>query len=72
MILAPDTEQQAIYRADDRADLKPGDALLFAHGFNIRFGLIRRPRGRRGHGRPEGSRPPGAPHLRGRRWRAGA
>ena len=46
MILAPDTEQQAIYEADDRArTCKPGDALFFAHGFNIRFGLITPPPG---------------------------
>jgi ketol-acid reductoisomerase len=40
MILAPDTEQQAIYRAAIEPGLKPGDAILFAHGFNVRFGLI--------------------------------
>src|SRR5580693_8920492 len=45
MILAPDTEQQAIYRADIEPALKPGDALLFAHGFNVRFGLIPPPPG---------------------------
>jgi len=45
MILAPDTEQQAIYRADIEANLRPGDALLFAHGFNVRFGLIAAPEG---------------------------
>jgi ketol-acid reductoisomerase len=45
MILAPDTEQQAVYRADIQPHLQPGDALLFAHGFNIRFGLIEPPPG---------------------------
>jgi ketol-acid reductoisomerase len=45
MVLAPDTEQQAIYRADIEPSLKAGDALMFAHGFNIRFGLIRAPSG---------------------------
>jgi ketol-acid reductoisomerase len=45
MILAPDTEQQAIYRADIEPGLKPGDALFFAHGFNVRFGLIPPPAG---------------------------
>ena len=45
MILAPDTEQQAIYRADIEPGLDPGDALFFAHGFNVRFGLIPPPPG---------------------------
>ena len=45
MMLAPDTEQQAIYRADIEPALKAGDALLFAHGFNVRFGLISAPEG---------------------------
>ncbi|MDQ2754700.1 MAG: ketol-acid reductoisomerase [Actinomycetota bacterium] len=45
MILAPDTEQQAIYRASIEPHLEAGDALLFAHGFNVRFGLIAAPDG---------------------------
>jgi len=45
MLLAPDTEQQAIYRASVEPGLKPGDALMFAHGFNVRFGLIAAPEG---------------------------
>jgi ketol-acid reductoisomerase len=45
MILAPDTEQQAIYRADIEPHLRPGDAIAFAHGFNVRFGLIAAPEG---------------------------
>ncbi|MDQ1358649.1 MAG: ketol-acid reductoisomerase [Acidimicrobiaceae bacterium] len=45
MMLAPDTEQQAIYQADIEPHLRPGDALFFAHGFNIRFGLIQPPAG---------------------------
>jgi ketol-acid reductoisomerase len=43
MMLAPDTEQQAIYEAAIEPNLKAGDALMFAHGFNIRFGLIKPP-----------------------------
>src|ERR1700716_179512 len=35
MMLAPDTEQQAIYTTAIEPHLRPGDALLFAHGFNI-------------------------------------
>ncbi len=45
MILAPDTEQKAIYEADIEPNLVDGDAIFFAHGFNIRFGLIRPPAG---------------------------
>ncbi len=45
MLLAPDTEQQAIYRSEIEPGLKSGDALFFAHGFNVRFGLITAPDG---------------------------
>jgi ketol-acid reductoisomerase len=45
MLLAPDTDQQAIYRAEIEPGLKAGDALFFAHGFNVRFGLIAAPDG---------------------------
>jgi ketol-acid reductoisomerase len=45
MLLAPDTEQQAIYQTSIEPALRPGDALLFAHGFNVRFGLIPLPSG---------------------------
>ncbi len=45
MMLAPDTEQQAIYEAAVAPSLKHGDAVFFAHGFNIRFGLIKPPPG---------------------------
>jgi ketol-acid reductoisomerase len=40
MILAPDTEQKAIYDEHIAPHLSPGDAVAFAHGFNIRFGRI--------------------------------
>jgi ketol-acid reductoisomerase len=45
MILLPDTEQKAVYEADIEPNLSDGDALLFAHGFNIRFGQIKPPSG---------------------------
>jgi ketol-acid reductoisomerase len=45
MILAPDTEQRALYEDHIAPGLKDGDALFFAHGFNIRFGLIVPPAG---------------------------
>ncbi len=45
MILAPDTVQRKLYEADVAPNLKDGDALLFGHGLNIRFGLITPPAG---------------------------
>ena len=45
MILAPDTEQKAIYESAIAENLSDGDALLFAHGFNVRFGRIVAPAG---------------------------
>jgi ketol-acid reductoisomerase len=41
MILVPDTAQKAVYDADIQPNLKPGTLLMFAHGFNIRFGRIK-------------------------------
>jgi ketol-acid reductoisomerase len=43
MILLPDTEQASVYEAEIAPHLSAGDALFFAHGFNIRFGLINPP-----------------------------
>ena len=40
MILIPDTEQTRVYEADIEPNLAEGEALFFAHGFNIRFGRI--------------------------------
>ncbi len=40
MMLMPDTEMAAIYEAEVAPNLSDGDALFFAHGFNIRFNLI--------------------------------
>jgi len=40
MMLLPDTEQKRIY---DAPNLSAGKCLLFAHGFNIRFDLIKPP-----------------------------
>lgn len=45
MLLAPDTEQRAIYEGAIAAALTPGKSLLFAHGFNVHFGLIDAPAG---------------------------
>ncbi|GAA1238943.1 ketol-acid reductoisomerase [Pseudonocardia alaniniphila] len=43
MILAPDTKQRFIYADDIAPNLKPGDAIFFGHGFNIRYELIKPP-----------------------------
>jgi ketol-acid reductoisomerase len=40
MILVPDPVQPALYREAIAPGLKPGDTLMFAHGFNIRFHQI--------------------------------
>jgi ketol-acid reductoisomerase len=45
MILLPDTSQAAVYEADVAPNLKEGDMLMFAHGFNIHFGTISPPHG---------------------------
>jgi len=41
MILAPDEHQADLYRDDIEPNLKQGAALMFAHGLNIHFGLIK-------------------------------
>jgi ketol-acid reductoisomerase len=43
MILAPDHKQRQLYTESVEPNLKPGDALFFGHGFNIRFGYIKPP-----------------------------
>ena len=40
MILVPDTAQAKLYREEIEPNLAPGNMLMFAHGFNIRFGTI--------------------------------
>lgn len=44
MILLPDQHQARVYREEIMPHLKPGNALLFAHGFNIHFGQIEPPK----------------------------
>jgi ketol-acid reductoisomerase len=41
MILTPDTTQAGIYRDAIAPNLTPGKTLMFAHGFNIRYGTIK-------------------------------
>ena len=45
VILAPDQHQRGLYAADIKDNLEPGNAILFGHGFNIRFGYIQAPEG---------------------------
>ena len=40
VILTPDQVQRTVYADEIRPNLKDGAALLFGHGFNIRFGYI--------------------------------
>jgi len=43
MILVPDTVQPEVYKKDVAPHLSAGKTLMFAHGFNIRFGTIKPP-----------------------------
>ncbi|AXE38585.1 ketol-acid reductoisomerase [Acidipropionibacterium virtanenii] len=45
MILAPDQNQRQLYAEQIAPHLKNGDAIFFAHGFNIRYGYIKAPAG---------------------------
>jgi ketol-acid reductoisomerase len=45
MVLAPDQAQRSLYKEAIEPNLVAGDALFFAHGFNIRFGYITPPAG---------------------------
>lgn len=42
-MLIPDEAQPAVYESDIAGQLRDGDTLVFAHGYNIRFELIRPP-----------------------------
>lgn len=45
MILTPDTAQKAIFEGEILPNLVPGNAIAFAHGFNVRYGQIQAPEG---------------------------
>jgi ketol-acid reductoisomerase len=45
VILAPDQHQRHLYSEDIAPNLADGKALVFGHGFNIRFGFIQPPTG---------------------------
>lgn len=40
MILLPDEKQAAVYKSEIAPNLEKGNALVFAHGFNIHYGQI--------------------------------
>ena len=42
-ILIPDTEHGVVYEKQIKGKLKDGKALLFAHGYSIRYGLVKPP-----------------------------
>jgi ketol-acid reductoisomerase len=43
VILAPDTAQPTLWSEEIAPQLRPGQTIVFAHGFNIRFGAIAPP-----------------------------
>jgi ketol-acid reductoisomerase len=45
MVLVPDTVQRRLYADAVAPNLRPGDALFFAHGFNVHFGYVKAPEG---------------------------
>ncbi|HWI00746.1 MAG TPA: ketol-acid reductoisomerase [Propionibacteriaceae bacterium] len=45
MVLVPDPAQRSLYAEAIEPNLVAGDALFFAHGFNIRYGYIQPPEG---------------------------
>jgi ketol-acid reductoisomerase len=44
MVLVPDTAQATLYREAIRPQLTAGKTLMFAHGFNVRFGTLDLPK----------------------------
>lgn len=40
MVLLPDQTQASVYQSDIKPNLKAGNALVFAHGFNVHFNQI--------------------------------
>ena len=61
MVLLPDERQHDIYESEIADGIAPGNLLLFAHGFAITYDQVAPGPGRgRGHGGPEGPRPPRA------------
>ena len=73
MVLVPDTTAAKLYKEAIEPNLAPGKMLMFAHGFNIRFGTITVAAGRRrDDGGAEVAGPPRPRAVRRRRRHAGA
>ena len=71
--LIPDTDRGEVYREAIEPNLAAGNMLMFAHGFNIRFGTVTLARRRGRHDdRAEIAWPSGPRALRRRRRHAGA
>jgi ketol-acid reductoisomerase len=45
MVLVPDQTQKKVYTESIKANLQPGNMLMFAHGFSIHFGEVLPPEG---------------------------
>jgi ketol-acid reductoisomerase len=45
VVLAPDTAQKGMWAGGLAEVVRPGDALIFGHGFNVHFGFIAPPEG---------------------------
>ena len=43
MVVLPDTSHRKVYAEEIAPNLKPGDMLMFAHGFSIHFGTVQPP-----------------------------
>ena len=64
-ILLPDEVQGDVYARDIKPNLQPGNLLLCSHGFNIHFGQVVPPEGRRQRPRrPQGAGPPRPQRVR--------
>jgi ketol-acid reductoisomerase len=70
MILVPDHIQGDLYNNEIAPSMTPGKTLMFAHGFNIHFGQITPPAGRRFDDRAQGAGPPRPRTVHRRRRRA--
>ena len=69
-ILVPDELQGDLYENEIKPNLKPGNILMCSHGFNIHFGFVKPPAGRRRAARrPQRPRPPRPQRIRRRRRR---
>ena len=71
MMLVPDQLMGDLYAAEIAPHLEPGDVLMFAHGFNVHFGVVEPPPYVDvAMVAPKGPGHSGAPHLHRRQRRA--